>query len=221
VPGAAWGEDSVADQVVIASNVATLLSRLVREGPNRARPAVSLAHGWHQEIHEGVRSVPAAHYLGAVRGGGHPDLAGYEVVLYDPVTAGVVAQGVPSLQVPEQLRAFEHSLRRATTTLDSAIGGGGPDDEAQLLAVVELAAVLHGEWVRIHPYPNGNGRTARTWSNWVAIRYGLPPFVAIKPRPDALLYGQAARRSMGVAPTFVPDHSLTVHVFLDLLRRRP
>jgi hypothetical protein len=27
-----------------------------------------------------------------------------------------------------------------------------------------LAAILHGEWVRIHPFANGNGRTARLWA---------------------------------------------------------
>jgi hypothetical protein len=38
--------------------------------------------------------------------------------------------------------------------------------------------------VRIHPFANGNGRTARLWANFLATRYGLPPFVRLRPRPD-------------------------------------
>lgn len=96
-----------------------------------------------------------------------------------------------------------------------------PGDSHQLLAVVELAAVVHGEWDRIQPFANGNGRVARTWANWVALRYGLPPFVRIRPRPDGLLYGQAAQESMGAPPATGPDHSLTSQIFLDRLRQRP
>lgn len=69
----------------------------------------------------------------------------------------------------------------------------------ELFAVVELSAGAHGEWIRIHHYANGNGRTARLWANWVAVRYGLPSFVRIKPRPGGLLYAQAAQSSMGDA----------------------
>jgi hypothetical protein len=221
VPGASWGPDSAADEAVVASNVASLLTHLVQQAPARTRPAVTLAYGWHRDLHQGVGSVLAAHYLGGVRGGGHPDLAGYEVVLGNG-RGGLVAGGVPAAQVPAQLKRFERSLRTAVRTLDGVMAAGQrPADNTELLAVVELAAVVHGEWVRIHPYANGNGRTARTWANWVALRYGLPPFIRIKPRPDALLYAQAAHRSMGLPPVQVPDHSLTTQVFLDLLRTRP
>ena len=53
------------------------------------------------------------------------------------------------------------------------------------------------------------------------MRFGLPPFVRIKPEPDALLYGMAALGSMGLPPDFRGDHDLTVSLFLDLLRQRP
>ena len=32
--------------------------------------------------------------------------------------------------------------------------------------------------------PNSNGRTARMWANSLAMRYSLPPFVHLRPRPD-------------------------------------
>lgn len=41
-----------------------------------------------------------------------------------------------------------------------------------------VAAYIHCEIVRIHPFANGNGRTARACANYVALRYGkrLIPF---------------------------------------------
>jgi hypothetical protein len=35
----------------------------------------------------------------------------------------------------------------------------------------------HTRWVEIHPFVNGNGRTARMWANWILVRYGVPAFV--------------------------------------------
>lgn len=222
MPGPAWGEDSPADEAVIAANVSTMLAQIVAASPERQVPSLSLAHGWHSATYQGIRSMPRPHYLDQFRGCADPDLVDYEVVLTDRVTGRVVAQGVPAARVAGELATFEAALLSATSRLDAVIPAGrAPSDRAQLQAAVELAAVVHGEWVRIHPYANGNGRTARTWANWVATRYGLPPFVRIKPRPDGLLYGQVARASMGLPPDFTGDHSLTISLFLDLLRQHP
>ena len=121
-----------------------------------------------------------------------------------------------------ELRSFERSLRQAVGALDKQIPSGQkPADENELLAVIELAAIAHGEWVRIHPYAHGNGRVARIWANWVAIRYGLPPFIRIKPRPAGLLYQQAAHESMDGPPGHRGDHTTTKKLFLDLLVNGP
>lgn len=215
------GEDTAADQPILGANVRALLNDLVADAPGRRPPALTLAHDWHVRLYRGVSSVPAAHYLGAPRGSGHPDLDGYEVVLASR-NAGVLAEGVPPTDVAAHLQRFEQALIAVAQQLDTDIPvGPAPRDVPQLRAVVTLAAVLHGEWVRIHPYANGNGRVARVWSNWVAVRYGLPPFVRIKPRPDGLLYGRVALASMGRPPDFVGDHGPTVSLFVDLLRQAP
>jgi len=49
--------------------------------------------------------------------------------------------------------------------------------------------------VRIHPFANGNGRIARLLANAIALRYGLPPFVQLRPRPNQG-YPDAAEASM-------------------------
>lgn len=218
MPGPAWGQDLRADEVVIAANVAGLLRELAASATARLRPELELVQGWHARVFAGVASVPDPGYLGAFRGS-TPALLDYDVVLAD-ASGRTSAAGAPAADVAVQLDAFESALQAAVARLDAVVpAGSAPKDNDELLAVVELAAVVHGEWVRIHPFANGNGRTARIWANWVAMRYGLPPFVRIKPRPDGLLYGQAAHLSMGSGGA--PDHELTVQVFLDMLWSRP
>jgi fido (protein-threonine AMPylation protein) len=62
-------------------------------------------------------------------------------------------------------------------------------------AVIELAAWAHSEWVRIHPFGNGNGRTARLWANLLLMRYGLRPVLKLHPRPDGT-YADAGAMGM-------------------------
>ena len=40
---------------------------------------------------------------------------------------------------------------------------------------LELAAWVHGEFVKIHPFPDGNGRTARLLMNYVLMSDGYLP----------------------------------------------
>jgi Fic family protein len=75
-------------------------------------------------------------------------------------------------------------------------------------------AQAHGEWARIHPFANGNGRIARLWANWCAVRYGLPAFVRLRPRPEGDRYARAAGDSMA------GDHRATVSLFADWLEER-
>ncbi len=42
---------------------------------------------------------------------------------------------------------------------------------------VELASWLHNRLVQIHPFSDGNGRTARILMNWILIRNGFPPAI--------------------------------------------
>jgi hypothetical protein len=79
--------------------------------------------------------------------------------------------------------------------LDALLPIGQELDADQLAAVIDLCAWVHAEWVRIHPFANGNGRTARLWANTIAVRYGLPPFIRLRPRPNTG-YGEAGAKSM-------------------------
>jgi hypothetical protein len=104
---------------------------------------------------------------------------------------------VPAAEVPGALADFERRAIGACSILDDVVPVDRlPGDDRELHAVLALCAALHGEWVRIHPFANGNGRTARVWANWAAMRYSLPPFVRLRPRPEGLAYAASAHASM-------------------------
>ncbi len=46
--------------------------------------------------------------------------------------------------------------------------------EGAKLHPLELAAIFHAEFVRIHPFMDGNGRTARIMSNYILIKNEIP-----------------------------------------------
>lgn len=126
--------------------------------------------------------------------------------------------GVWATDVTPALDTFIGGVRAALAVLDRLIPVGGPPTTVdELHEVVVLIAEVHGEWIRIHPFANGNGRTARVWAAYLALRYGLPVFVRLRPRPDDVAYARAAKRSMGRPPDFAGDHSESVGVFAHLL----
>ena len=51
------------------------------------------------------------------------------------------------------------------------------EEEKKALHPVQLAALLHYRFVRIHPFDDGNGRMSRLLMNYVLIRHKLPPVV--------------------------------------------
>ena len=99
--------------------------------------------------------------------------------------------------------------------VDHLIGPGQDLTTDDLTAVLTLCAWVHSEWVRIHPFANGNGRTARLWVNSIAMRYGLPPFLRIRPRPDSG-YGRAASSAM--QGDWRPTVALFRRIYIESLR---
>lgn len=202
-----WNEDDPRDAALIVKNLTSVLRQIARLARLRQPPVVSMAQEWHRRIYAGV-SLPVPYYAGEIRDSDpkFPELYGYEVRVGQQ-------RGVESKLVPEQLAHFEAAMEKAVAVLDPIPPGGSPTDEAQLRSVLTLCAYAHGEWIRIHPFANGNGRTARIWANWCALRYGVPPFVRLKPRPDGNLYATASALSMR------GDHEAMVAVFADMLDR--
>ncbi len=185
----AWDRDHPHDAHQLSRNVRAVLRQIVSEASHRRAPVVVMAQQWHRDVYSGIE-LPVAYYAGEIRDSDprFPELFGYEVQVGEHL-------GLPSSDVPDALATFESAFSGAVNRVDEQLF----DDEvtgegAELYAT--LAAVAHGEWMRIHPFANGNGRTARLWAHWLAARYDLPPLLRVKPRPDDHMYAVAARASM-------------------------
>jgi fido (protein-threonine AMPylation protein) len=93
--------------------------------------------------------------------------------------------GVDPADMGESQKQFEAKLQMLVAELDGVLPPGKEPDADELAGIIDLCAWAHSEWVRIHPFANGNGRTARLGANSLAMRYGLPSFIRLRPRPNA------------------------------------
>jgi Fic family protein len=189
-----------ADSPELHDNLTRLLRRIRRDAQRRAVPTVEDARRWHVETMQNLQ-VPNPIFVGAFRG--EPGLDNIQVRV-----AGRYGAAAP--EVAAELGHFERVLQQAIRRLDEWVPLDAELDADQLAAIIEVCAWAHAEWVRIHPFANGNGRTARLWVNSLASRYGLPPFLRLRPRP-AGSYGIASERAM------LGDRDPTVTLFHELL----
>ena len=176
-----WDEDSPQ----LRGNLARVLEEIVRTSEQRQTPTLEAARRWQARAMKDL-DVPDSRFVSAFRGEG-----GLENV---QVRVGA-NYGVDSANVAEDLARFEVKLQTLVAKLDALLPIGQEPDADQLAAIVDLCAWVHAEWVRIHPFANGNGRTARLWANSLAMRYGLPPFIRLRQRPNAG-YGDAGAKAM-------------------------
>jgi Fic family protein len=176
-----WDRDSPQ----LRRNLARVLQEIVRSASQRETPTLEAARHWQTLAMEGL-DTRDSRFVGAFRG--EPGLEKIQV------RVGSIF-GVDSAKVAEELGRFEAKLQRLVAELDALLPSGQEPDVDQLAAIIDLCAWVHAEWVRIHPFANGNGRTARLWANSLAMRYGVPPFIRLRPRPDAG-YGKAGAQEM-------------------------
>jgi fido (protein-threonine AMPylation protein) len=204
-----WNDDPSGCEQQILDNVSYVLRDIAGQAGQRTDPTVTMAQDWHRRIYDQV-PLPVLYYAGEIRDSDarYPELDGYEVAVG-------TSPGVPSALVPQALADFEQRAQQAAQQLDAQIPDGSlPSSGGEVMAALILCASLHGEWVRIHPFANGNGRTARLWANWAAQRYGLPAFVSTKPRPPGNPYAVGAMSSMR------GNHSPMVAAFRQMLIAR-
>ena len=214
-----WDDDAPADLQTIAANTSALLARMLAVSSARSMPGAVDVCRWHTDLYAGC-SVPVAGYVGRFRGDpGVPELVGYEVGV-----GPIQPDGYPdrvgrwSAELPAALSSFFTGVPAALAQLDQVLGPGQrPTSVDELEALVGLTALVHGEWLRLHPFANGNGRTGRLWAAFIALRYSVPIFVSVKPRPHDLAYERAGRASMGRPPAFAGDHNTAVAVSGHLL----
>ncbi|MCP5386534.1 MAG: Fic family protein [Novosphingobium sp.] len=205
--GSGWDADGPA----LEANLAAVLTHLRQQALDREIPDAAMIAQWHAIMMHGL-VIDDPDWPGSIgdafRGGYRGSRSELEFDVWVPPNPAV-----PFAQVSEELDAFFAGLSNLLGQLDAAIGADGPSTDEQLIQVVNVSAWAHAEWVRIHPFINGNGRTARLIVDFLTVRYGLPIYLRIRPRPkgEYALAGAAAMRG-----DFLP----TVRLFHALLEAR-
>ncbi|MFT3663716.1 Fic family protein [Piscinibacter sp.] len=192
-----WEEDSPR----LRGNLIELLETLADAAPARHAIDVQAVKAWHRRTMQGLR-VPDPALVGVFRGEPGAERLRVHVGSHE---------GVPPAQVAGEVGRFEATLARVLARLDEIVPAGAALTTDGAAAVVELAAWAHGEWVRIHPFCNGNGRTARILANVILMRYGLPPALRLRPRPEGR-YAVASFEAMR------GNHQPMVAVIVEALR---
>ena len=80
-----------------------------------------------------------------------------------------------------------------------------------------IAAEFHYKFIRIHPFDDGNGRTARILMNFILMQFGFPP-VIIKTEDKANYFAALQMADVGNIESFITyiatnlNHSLTIMI---------
>jgi len=192
------------DTPQLRSNLARVFARVRGEALRREPLTIEVARGWQLDLMRGL-VPPEPKLVGRFRG--EAGLENYNVRVGD-------LPGLRASDISAELAEFDGKLGLAVAELDRLIKPGEDLTADDLAAVLTLSAWAHSEWVRIHPFANGNGRTARLWVNSIAIRYGLPPFLRLRPRPGGGYERAAAAMRGDWSPTF----ALFRRMYIESLR---
>jgi hypothetical protein len=214
-----WQEDDPNTLILITGNAAQLISELRDAAAERILPTCEELCRWHARLYTGCE-VPVAGYVGHFRGDPTvPELIGYEVGLGPRLKDGNLEKmGVWARLVSNEMGAVLAGLNAVFAELDVRLPVGKPPTTPdEILAMISFAALAHGECLRVHPFANGNGRIARLLVAFICLRYGLPMFLHVKPRPESDDYIRASRDSMGRPPDFAANHTTTTAIFARML----
>ena len=173
------------DGPTLKANLGRVLEDVAQWAARRDKINAATIKRWHRQMMARL-DVPHPKFVGRFRGE-----AGLEA---EPVFIGA-HEGTKAELVAGEVDAFVTRLQSVVGRLDKLLPHGEELDRDGLQAVIELAAWAHSEWVRIHPFGNGNGRSARILTNAILMRYGLPPVLRLRPRPPSP-YGRAGAAGM-------------------------
>jgi fido (protein-threonine AMPylation protein) len=206
-----WDESDASTSAQIDDNLERLLIQLPQEAlEENVEDPLDLARMWHRRTLEGI-SLEEPDVAGGFRGEGGPtsQLRTCEVVVGHGVIGANLA-GVPYADVANELARFVRQLKARLARLEQRIPlradvGLTMHGEA---ATLKCAAWAHGEWIRIHPFADGNGRSARIWCNWILLRFGQPPLVGLRPRPEGRRHGSGTLYDAAAIQSMAGSHFL-------------
>jgi hypothetical protein len=184
-----WDEDSAQ----LRTNLQRAQAQATAQGIAREPITVLMIQAWHATTMEGLdipeQEIPADEhgnkpqaqdFFGQLRGSAK--LHHINVAVRDGERQ---LWGEHPASVAAECKKFIDALRQECEALDLRVPRGRvPDDQDDVFEIAAVVAWAHNEWARIHPFGNGNGRTARLLANMLLVRYGLPRVFRLRPRPE-------------------------------------
>jgi fido (protein-threonine AMPylation protein) len=162
---------------------------------------------WHRILFQDL--VPLHYYAGHFRQH-DPDRVclGQNVGVGNGIDSPI--PGMPFQQVTRHMIRLSDQMRAAFSQFEATWPTLQPQDRAKRLAL--LTAKTLGEFIRIHPFINGNGRVSRVAWLWALLRFDVPAQCRIAPRPNEP-YSQLMGHSMRG-----DDGPLALHILRHLVQ---
>jgi len=91
-------------------------------------------------------------------------------------------RSVPSEEVAAALQKHFRDGKLLFDQLDDLVKGYRLPDVVP--EIIKGALWLHADFIRIHPFMDGNGRAGRLIATYYLRNYGLPPFVVEAPKAE-------------------------------------
>jgi fido (protein-threonine AMPylation protein) len=140
---------------------------------------------WHRIMFEGL--VPLDEYAGDFR--------------QDDSTRPCLGKNVGVGSIPgEEFHRVIYSMESLIVQIRESIallevGWSTKDNRDKAFGLAVIIGDLIGNFIRIHPFINGNGRTSRIIWAAALVRFGVKPQFRIHPRPDSP-YGSVMKAAM-------------------------
>lgn len=160
-----------AESMGLTKVIRTFIGELVHTASLREMQQVKTSSQWIKEWQE----MHSRLFTGVLRSHGELRKHGHDVRFGSPGDEelhGIPKGGGPTLT---DLHVFAKDISERLKYVKPEV----------LNLVCEFLAVTHYQFIRIHPFGDGNGRIARALTDQLALGLGYPPVIAGFPRSDA------------------------------------
>lgn len=202
--------DAVRFERRITDNFKQLVISVAKGALDGVRPTSELVQSWHAAS---LLDVPLAEpwVAGHYRGQGPPTSKLFSCQNH---VNGVL--GTPPARVRGEVAATFVELSDRLDALDLRLANGESIEDLYDEVLVTCAWV-HGQWVRIHPFVDHNGSTARLLTMMVGLRYGVPLRLPGKPRSQLPNAGMVLDYNVAAENQMVGDDRLMEQFLHDLV----
>ncbi|MEE9381964.1 MAG: Fic family protein [Nannocystaceae bacterium] len=184
-----WEYEDVPDYRTVLVPRVKERAQALRSGNRSATDCAADSRIDHGLLYHGLTPEHCDYYAGNYRGSGHKCLREYQVGV-----AGDPRVGLSPHHVADAMGSFSKEIRAGLDRIDAAskLPKAQFSDEDQLINLVRFTCHVFEYFLRVHPYANGNGHTARLILWAILGRHGYWPVrFTIEPRPADQRYGPA------------------------------